>query len=320
MLMETESQVISVKGKQIAVPCIQVRDRKVYTQGTWLKIARIHGEEFLPERPVEDAAVFVAALRARKLRADIFTFAERFYQNGSACEYRAENESWAVADTADFAKWWEALPQETRKNVRRSAKRGVEVRLSRFDDALAEGICTIYNETPIRQGRRFWHYGKDLATVKAENSTFLDRSDFICAYFKNDLIGFIKLVYVDKMGTIMQIVAMNAHQDKRPANALIARAVEVCGQKEGIVYLVYGKMHYGKYRRSQMAEFKERNGFQERLQPRYYVPLTLLGRLGLALGLHHGLRDRLPGGAVAALTEFRSKIYAAARARHVPAS
>ena len=36
-----------------------------------------------------------------------------------------------------------------------------------FDDALVRGISRIYDETPTRQGRRFWHYGKDLDAAKA---------------------------------------------------------------------------------------------------------------------------------------------------------
>ena len=95
--------------------------------------------------------------------------------------------------------WWEKLPQEARKNTRRAAKRGVEVKVVPFDDELARGIHKICNETPVRQGRPFWHYGKDFETVKREHATYLERSEFIGAYFENELIGFIKMVYVDRL-------------------------------------------------------------------------------------------------------------------------
>ena len=43
--------------------------------------------------------------------------------------------------------------------------------------AFSRGISNVYNETPIRQGRKFWHYGKSFDQVKAANATYLDRSE-----------------------------------------------------------------------------------------------------------------------------------------------
>ena len=105
------------------------------------------------------------------------------------------------------------------------------VKTVELDDALIQGITEIYNETPVRQGKPFPHYGKDFSTVKSETSTLLDRSEFIGAYHGNELIGFIKLVYLGNIASILNIVSKNAHYDKRPTNALIAKAVEICSQK-----------------------------------------------------------------------------------------
>ena len=100
-----------------------------------------------------------------------------------------------------------------------------------FDDQLVRGISDIYNETPIRQGRKFWHYGKSFEQVKAENATYPDRSEFIGAFFNGELIGFIKFVMVNNVARIMQIVSLEAHTDKRPTNALLAKAVEIAARK-----------------------------------------------------------------------------------------
>ena len=43
--------------------------------------------------------------------------------------------------------------------------------------------------------------------------------------------------------------------------------------------------------------------------PRYYVPLTLVGRLALRLGLHHNLADRVPEPVVSKLRELRNAWY-----------
>ena len=153
-----------------------------------------------------------------------------------ACEpcypYHFDWDNAAIVRTVDFADWWESLPQETRKNVRRSQRRGVEVRPVVFCDEFVRGISKIYNETPIRQGRRFWHYGKSFEQVKSANATYLDRSEFIGAFLDGKLIGFMKFVVVNNVARIMQILSLDAHTDKRPTNALLAKAVEICCREE----------------------------------------------------------------------------------------
>src|SRR5439155_10043151 len=124
--------------------------------------------------------------------------------------------------------------------------KGVVIREVPFDHSLAKGICGIYNECPIRQGRRFPHYGKDLDTVHREEATFLESSVFAGAFWRDRLIGFTKLV-ADETRTqagLMKIVSMVCHRDKAPTNALIAQAVRSCADR-GISYLVYSNFAYG---------------------------------------------------------------------------
>src|SRR5690606_11595527 len=211
--------------------------------------------------------------------------------------FRVEWENWAVIPVRTYEDWWEGrLPQETRKNVRRAQKRGVEVRSVPFDDDLVRGIHRIYNETPVRQGRLFWHYGKDLEAVHRINVTYLDRSEFIGAFFGGELIGFVKVVFVDGIAELMQILSMNSHYDKRRMKALQAHTVKVCVERK-CSYLVYGQYTYGSKTDSSLAEFKRRNGFEQLDFPRYYVPLTLKGKLAIMLGLHLGAANLIPGWA-----------------------
>ena len=90
-------------------------------------------------------------------------------------------------------------------------------------------------------------------------------------------------------------------------NALLAKAVEVCSQK-GITHLVYGKYSYGSNPNTPLAEFKRRNGFEQMNFPRYFVPLTLKGRLALMLKLHRSLTQLLPPGVAAFLIKIRAKL------------
>src|ERR1035441_3600945 len=86
----------------------------------------------------------------------------------------------------------------------------------------------------------------------------------------------------------MQIIAKVSHWDKRPLNILIAKAVERCEAK-GCSMLTYGRYRYPQGADS-LSAFKHRNGFDEILVPRYYIPLTIKGRAALGLRLHHGAR------------------------------
>lgn len=299
---------IRVAGKTRYVPYANVCGQTVVVTGNWLRLAALKDEEIAEAKSVEQAPLMIAQLRDSKLRADVFTFAQNVPDVTPKHTYYVEWDNWAAIPITSFEDWWKALPQESRKNVRRSAKRGVVVSIVPFEDKLVEGIQGIYNESPIRQGRPFWHFGKDFATVKREMDTYLERSEFIGAYVHDELVGFIKLCYVDRVATITQILAKNAHREARPMNALIASAVELCHKKQ-MSFLLYGKYVYGRHKQSPLTEFKRRNAFEEIRVPRFFVPLTRKGRLAITLGLHSRLRDRLPAPAINLLLNLRSRFF-----------
>jgi hypothetical protein len=284
---------IRIAGKTFYVPSVEICGRTVVVTGKWLRMAQVKDEEVVEGVTVVDPESFIIKLKESELKADVFTFAQKPPEIVPKYGYRLEWDNWAAVRTTCFKDWWENLPQESRKNVRRAARRGVVVKVVPFDDDLANGVHSIYNETPVRGGRLFWHFGKDFETVRGELATYLDRSKFIGAYWNEELIGFIKMVYVDHVATLMHIISMSEHYDKRPMNALIAKAVEFCEQK-GISHLIYGQFIYGNKRHSSFLEFKRRNGFEQINFPRYYIPLTLKGELFVRLRLYRGLSGLIP--------------------------
>ena len=302
---------IRVKGKPVQVPSVCLGGRRVISEGKWWKLGSVHDEEWLAEESVSDPTTFLAELKNSGLAIDIFTFGQKIPDNQPRHSYKMEWDNAAAIPLQSFSGWWDKLPQVTRKNVRRSAKRGVTVREVPFDDSLVHAIVAIYNETLIKQGIPFAHHGKDFETVKKELSSMLDRSEFLGAYVENEMIGFIKVVYMRGVAAILHIVSMDQHYDKRPANALITRLIEICEQKK-ITHVLYGKFSYGNKTNSPLAEFKHRMGFEEMLFPRYFVPLTLKGNLVLRLGLHRGLIGSLPSWLIQFLIRSRAKFYRAA--------
>jgi len=287
---------------------IKVNGQTLVCEGRWLKVARIDDELWLEGADSIQPESLVAAVRKGSPKADLLTFAQALPETKPKFSFHCEWDSVAVASPRDFKAWWESLPQESRKNVRRSQRRGVTVRIVDFTDDFVRGIKEIYDETPIRQGRRFWHYRKDFEVVKRENGTYLDRSQFIGAYHGEELVGFIKMVRVGTTARIMQIISKNAHYDKRPTNSLLTKAMEICSQ-QGITEFIYGQYVYGAKASSSVTEFKKRNGFTEVLLPRYYIPLTLKGRLVMALRLHRGIKNVLPEPVLNFLLEKRTRYY-----------
>jgi hypothetical protein len=302
--VNTLTSEISIRGKSVYVPMARVDGREVIVKGRWLRIASIRDEEWLENQAITDPARFVSAVRASGLRPDLVTFAEPLDKALAEWNGNWEFDNVAAILTKDHKAWWDGLSEHVRRNVRLAEKRGVEIRLVKFDDEFVKGVKAIYDETPVRQGRKFWHYGKDFDTVKRINATYIDRSEFLGAYYSGQLIGFIKWVYVGDAASIMQILCMNAHQDKRTMTALIAKAVGICHEK-GLKYFIYVKFSYGKKVGSSIAEFKRRLGFRQMDFRRYYVPLTWRGRIALKLGIHNGWLGVLPPGLVNGLLRLR---------------
>jgi hypothetical protein len=215
----------------------------------------------------------------------------------------------AAIPITTFDAWWSShVVKETRNKVRKSIKAGIEIRLVGFDESFVDSVLPIYNEAPLRQGKPFVDYGKDRETIKRKLSTFLNRSDFIGAYYQGTLIGFLKLVFAGRFTRTMHILSMIRHRDKAPTNALIARAVELCAERN-IPYLVYGQFDYGKKGGDGLTQFKHYAGFQKIMLPRYYIPMSSLGRLCLRFGLHQGLAELLPHRVTDRLLDLRGRWY-----------
>jgi hypothetical protein len=300
---------VCVKGQWFTVPSCQVGDRDIVVNGRRFRVARIHDELWLRSE-LGDPRVCLDALRSRSngLRPDVFTFAQRLPATTPKYDYPFEWESIAAVRLPGYDEWWEGLPQESRKNTRRAAKRGVVVSVKPLDDELIRGIVALNNDSPMRQGSSFHHYGKSYEQVKRDQSTHLDRSEFICAHIGDELIGFLKIVYCDDLGTILLLITKPTHQDKRPANALIAKAVERC-QEKGLSFIVYGQYRYGNQPRTSLMDFKDRNGFKEILVPRYYIPLTSKGRLGMMLRLHRDRVGMFPESVISVGRRIRTEWY-----------
>lgn len=311
MTSATENYVeVRVKGRWIAVPAVNFDGKKLIATGKWLRTAKVRGEEMM-EKELENPEACVNKLKdeaSAALKADIFTFTQKIPETHPKYFYHVEWESVAAIHLTSFREWWEGLPQETRKNVRRSQKRGVTVRTNEFNDDLIQAIRQVNDESPLRQGMRNGYFGKTHEETKKLYGEFKGRCDFICAYFGDELIGFLHLVFRGEVASILNLTTKPSHFDKRPANALMAKMVELCEAKS-ISHISYGLYNYGNKRDHPLRTFKIRNGFREILMPRFFVPLNSWGRLCMRARFHRGLLGILPHSVITFAAGARSLMY-----------
>jgi hypothetical protein len=277
-----------------------VQNKRVAISGSWLRIARLADEW---HDDVEDPESIIRDLKASS-GADLFSFWQRLPDTEPRFSYYREVDSIAVLPVTTYEHWLKnQINNKTRNLVTKAAKKGVVLKAATFDDAFVAGMTAIFNETPVRQGMPFWHYGKDAETIRREFSRFLFREDLYGAYVGDELVGFIFLANGGHYLMLGQILSMMKHRDKALNNALIAKAVEVCAERK-MPYLAYAV-----WPRGPLKEFKRHNGFDRVDLPRYYVPLTAQGAWALKLGLHRSPLERLPDSVYFYLRDLRSKFY-----------
>jgi hypothetical protein len=298
---------LRLKGRSFSVPSVEIDGKTVTVTGTWLKTAAVIDEDLVEGDTLGDPESFVSRLQDSGLRADVLTFAQRLPEITPKHGYRKEWENAAVVPITSFAQWWNQRAEHSvRKSVNRAKKSGLVARVAEFNDQLLEGISRIYNEVPVRQGKHFWHYGKDLQTIRHALATYLERSLFIGAYYQDELVGFMKITWVGRTATITQILSLKKHFDKRPNNLMIAKAIEIC-EKEGMSHFIYGNFVYFDPN-STLTEFKRRHGFEPVQLPRYYIPLTLKGSIALGLGLHRGIAGNTPKAVMRQFLRIRKRL------------
>lgn len=296
-------EIIYDRGRPVNVAGLQIGDTRLVVQGRFLTAARLKDEWY---DELGDPEPIIAALRKYRPGPDIFTFWQRLPDTVPIYSYYHELEALSAIPLKTFEYWWNTqIKSDTRKKVKRPGNRGIEVKVVPLDDAFVRGVMEVFNETPVRRGKPFWHYGKDFETLRHGLSRDLARSKFIGAYDQGNLVGFVKLVRAEgRFANPALIVSKLEGRKKYVNNALLAKAVELCCH-DRIPYLTYTI-----WRRGSQAEFLMRHGFKKLLVPRYWIPLTRKGEIALTLGLHHDIRRRIPDWLMRLLLGIRERVNA----------
>src|SRR5438874_781467 len=182
---------IRIAGKTFHVPSAEVCGRTVVVTGRWIRTAEIKDEAVIEGTVVADPDTFIAKLKKRQLQADVFTFSQRPAQVSAKHEYHWEWDNWAAIPTACFKGWWENLPQVSRKNVRRSAKRRVVVKVVPFDEDLVKGVHRIYNSIRVRDGRFIYGNKRRSSLVEFKRRNGFQQVNFPRYYIPLTLRGYL---------------------------------------------------------------------------------------------------------------------------------
>ncbi len=268
-----------------------------------IRVATLRDE--LCDEGVEDPAELVRQLKS-STKADLLNFRQQLPFTERLFDYPFEWDNLAVLNITTYDHWWNTeIRNDARRMVRKAGKAGVDIREVPFDDELVAGIKGIWDESRFRQGRPYYHYNKPFEAVKRENSTFMDRAQFIGAYYQGELIGFNKVFYTGCRADHIEIISKIAHRDKSPTNALLAKSVELAAARR-VPHMTYAKFTYGKKGDDSLTDFKQRNGFRMVPIPRYFVPLTPAGCFALKMGLHKGFKEALPAPVLRGISKART--------------
>jgi hypothetical protein len=297
-------ETLRIKGVPVHFDAIQVQNQTFVISGKIAKTASLRRDKNEWLEDVSDPEEVRRALKKAPMRIDFLKFWQRIPETEAKFAYYYETRQIAAIPVKTYKNWFEKqISPKARNKIRKTEKHGVVIGETRLNDELVRGIMGIFNQSPVRRGKRFWHYGKDYQTVKTEMSLDLEQSIFITAYYERELIGFIKLLLADRCAVITLILDMVAHRDKAPMNGMIAKAVEICAERK-IPYIIYTV-----WRRGEHGEFQESTGFEKIPVPEYFVPLTLKGAIALRLGLHKGLRGLIPEKMMVWLLALRANWY-----------
>jgi len=223
-LMQPFAKQTLVNGAPVEIECVEILGQTYSITRGALTIISLEDEWY--EDVLDPSTVIDALQKTRDIAPDMFTFWQRLPDITPNYSYHQEWDEIAVLPVKSYEHWWNhQIKSRVRNQIRKAEKEGVVVRETSYDDDFVRGMTAIFNETPLRQGRRFWHYGKDFETIKCQFSRYVHREHMIGAYCHDEMIGFMMLGDAGRFGLTGQIISKLEHRDLAPNNALIAKAV-----------------------------------------------------------------------------------------------
>src|SRR5262245_24145532 len=143
-----------IKGQPARIECVDILGQRYAVTRGAAAILSLEDEWY---EDVRDPAAVVEELRNKDFKPDLFTFWQRLPDTEPRFQYHMEWEEIAVLPVKSYDHWFkQQIKSRVRNLIRKAEKEGVTVRETTYDDEFVRGMTAIFNEAPVRQGRRFW--------------------------------------------------------------------------------------------------------------------------------------------------------------------
>ena len=156
-----------INGRESTVPCVDIQGQRYAVARGVVSILGLEDDWY---EDIADPEAVISELREHPgWKPDLFTFWQRPPDREVQYPYHCEWEEVAILPVQSYDHWFNRqIKSRVRNQIRKAEKEGVTVTETPYDDEFVRGMTAIFNEAPVRQGRRFWHFGKDFETVNKE--------------------------------------------------------------------------------------------------------------------------------------------------------
>ena len=213
---------------------VVLRARTLQITGSVLKTARLRSELYVQ---LEDLDSFCSRRSGHRcLRTDILTFLAghqrprpkitRSITRPKGSQYFRSRHMTSGSGCR--------LYNKPRNTLRKALKSGIEVRLEEFSESLLHGIKAIYDESPVRQGKRNRHYQERLGdNQKRARHVLGEKPVHRGLFFRRDDRLRESDVF-SRFGSLHKFSLESQPSRQSANNAILAKAVEICAAERGL--------------------------------------------------------------------------------------
>src|SRR3989441_3318148 len=181
---------------------------------------------------------------ARSLGADVLVFCDRPWLGESVQFPLTDRIEIALLSFNDFDQWFAGLKKDTRNEIRKGSKRGVETKvIQELSVSEAREIVSLFRESPFREGRYFEGYHH--WTLDRVMESFKTNEEFISivSVYEGRIVGVARTKFKGPVGVVNNLLSSLDARRKviGISNSLLATQIEMLSDR-GVSHLAYGKM------------------------------------------------------------------------------
>jgi hypothetical protein len=209
---------------------------------------------------------------AKSLEADVLVFCDRPWLGESVQFPLTDKIEIALLSFDNFDKWFASLKKDTRNEIRKGSKRGVETKvIQELSVSEAREIVSLFRESPFREGRYFEGYHH--WTLDRVMESFKTNEEFISivSVYEGRIVGVARTKFKGPVGVVNNLLSSLDARRKviGISNSLLATQIEMLSDR-GVSHLAYGKMGV----LGGLDHFRVSNGFTSVPVNYNYVLLT----------------------------------------------